>query len=72
MVSAEKFDGVVTELEGTLARERQAQQLLHEQGGKLREISRRLDEEEVKRADQESRLKDSIQVRLTQTLLFIE
>lgn len=62
MVSSDKFDGVVEELNQTLAREKQAQQLLDEQTNRLREMSKRLDEEEFRRSQHESRLKELIQV----------
>lgn len=62
MVSAEKFEGVVTELNQTLEREKQAQRLLDEQSERLRELSRRLSDEELKRSQHESQLKESLQV----------
>lgn len=62
MVPVEKLDEVVAELDSTLARERKAQELLHEQSQQLRDITRRLDEEELKRSEQEGKLRESLQV----------
>ena len=64
MVSADKFDSIVEELNQTLFREKRAQQLLDEQNEKLREMSRRVEEEEVMRSEQENHLKDLLKVRL--------
>ena len=55
MVSMEKFDGVVEELNQTLARETRAQRLLEEQSIKLRDMSKALEEEELNRAEQETK-----------------
>ena len=65
MVTCDKYESVVSELNQTLEREREAQQLLHQQSDKLREITKRLDEEEYRRAHQENKLKETIQVLLT-------
>lgn len=62
MVSTDKFDGVVEELNQTLARERQAQLLLDEQTNKLRDLTRQLEEEESKRSEQENKLQDLLRV----------
>lgn len=62
MVTVEKFEGVAVELESTLARERKIQELLHEQNNKLREMERQMSEEEVKRAQQEMHLRESLTV----------
>ena len=64
MVSADKFDSIVEELNQTLFREKRAQQLLDEQNEKLREMSRRVEEEEVMRSEQENHLKSLLKVRL--------
>ena len=64
MVSADKFDSIVEELNQTLFREKRAQQLLDEQNEKLREMSRRVEEEEVMRSEQENHLKDLLKVCL--------
>lgn len=61
-MTCDKYESVVSELNHTLEREREAQQLLHEQSEKLRGITKRLDEEEYKRAHQENKLKETIQV----------
>lgn len=62
MVAVDKFEGVAVELESTLARERKVQELLHEQGMKLREVERQLNDEEVKRSQQEACMRDSLMV----------
>ena len=62
MVSVDKFDSVVEELNQTLAREKRAQQPLDEQTTKLRDMSRVLEDEELKRSEQENKLKDLLRV----------
>ncbi|XP_067928660.1 coiled-coil domain-containing protein 171-like isoform X2 [Watersipora subatra] len=63
MVNAEQFDGVVEELNQTLAREKRAQQLLDEQNAKLKDVSRKLEEEEVQRVEHEAHIKGLIKCR---------
>lgn len=65
MVGSDKYEAVVGELNQTLAREKEAQQLLREQSENLREITKRLDEEEYKRAHQENKLKETMQVMIS-------
>lgn len=62
MVSSEKYESVVVELNQTLSREKEAQQLLREQSEKVRDITKRLDEEEYKRTYQEGKLRETMEV----------
>lgn len=68
MVSVDKYDSVVGELNHTLEREKQAQRLLAEQSDKLRDISHRLTEEEAIRAKHELQIQESLKVCLSYTV----
>ncbi|XP_078484807.1 coiled-coil domain-containing protein 171-like [Ciona intestinalis] len=60
LVARSRFDGVCTELNAALEREKRAQKLLHEQNSKLQELSGKLEETTTDHAEKDMTLNQAI------------